>query len=226
MECSNCSLTLSRPYTLRCGHTDNRQTDIYCILVMSSLFILLQDTQLLSYVNHFYDYNTQLGTEMEEKQLVHSIQQLEEVSPEPLVKFLHITINNLCTLLVRPTINESSKCVSLSLSLPPSLPLSLFLSLSLILLCYCLFSQLRCKEQHFPHSLMSSKQSIASVYLLINTVAMSLSHLTCSMCLVLWKDLQTRLHLTYATPPFHDRVARSTKKTCHEEAQLLDAQWW
>ena len=83
---------------------------------MSSLFILLQDTQLLSYVNHFYDFNTQLGTEMEEKQLVHSIQQLEEVSPEPLVKFLHITINNLCTLLVRPTINESSKCASL----PPS----------------------------------------------------------------------------------------------------------
>ena len=189
----------------------HRQTDIYCISVMSSLFILLQDTQLLSYVNHFYDYNTQLGTEMEEKQLVHSIQQLEEVSPEPLVKFLHITLNNLCTLLVRPTINESSKCASL----PPSL-----------ILLYCLFSQLRCKEQHFPHSLMSSKQSIASVYLLINTVAMSLSRLMCSMCLVLRKDLQTRLHLTYATPPLHDRVARSTKKTCHEEAQLLDAQWW
>ena len=89
-------------------HTHTNQKQAVHLVV----FLHFQDTHLLSFVNHFYDFNTQLGTEQEEKQLVHSIQQLEEVTPEPLVKFLQITLNNLCTLLVRPTINESSKWVN------------------------------------------------------------------------------------------------------------------
>ena len=88
-------------------HTHANQKQAVHLVV----FLHFQDTHLLSFVNHFYDFNTQLGTEQEEKQLVHSIQQLEEVTSEPLVKFLQITLNNLCTLLVRPTINESSKWV-------------------------------------------------------------------------------------------------------------------
>ena len=149
---------------VQCGRIElqtlqtDRQTDIRTNQSKLSIrfFIHFQDTHLLSFVNHFYDFNTQLGTEQEEKQLVHSIQQLEEVTPEPLVKFLQITLNNLCTLLVRPTINESSEGVNLfpflnslpihqilvCLCLSKIFTLSFFLSISLFSLhfLFCLFS--------------------------------------------------------------------------------------
>ena len=49
-----------------------------------------------------------LGIELEEKSLVGSVRQLEEAASEPLVKFLYLTLNSLCSLLVRPTVNTES----------------------------------------------------------------------------------------------------------------------
>ena len=49
-----------------------------------------------------------LGSNAEERNLVHSIEELWHANPEPLVQFLHITLNNLATLIIRPTINAVS----------------------------------------------------------------------------------------------------------------------
>ena len=67
-----------------------------------------QDSYLLSFLNHYYNFNSMLGIELEEKSLVGSVRQLEEAASEPLVKFLYLTLNSLCTLLVRPTVNTES----------------------------------------------------------------------------------------------------------------------
>ena len=67
-----------------------------------------QDSNLLSFLDHHYTYNSLLGTEQEEKALVASTRQLEEGASEPLVKFLHLMLNSLCTLLVRPTVTTES----------------------------------------------------------------------------------------------------------------------
>ena len=56
----------------------------------------------------FYEFNNQLGNATEEKALAYSLMQLEETTSEPLVKFLHLTLNNLCALLVRPTVTPES----------------------------------------------------------------------------------------------------------------------
>ena len=67
-----------------------------------------QDSNLLSFLDHHYTYNSSLGSESEEKALVASIRQVEEGTSEPLVKFLHLMLNSLCSLLVRPTVSAES----------------------------------------------------------------------------------------------------------------------
>lgn len=69
---------------------------------------LLQDDHLLNFMKAFYDYNPRLGAEMEEKTLAGSMLDLKRANAEPLVQFLHITLNNLGTLLVRPSVTEES----------------------------------------------------------------------------------------------------------------------
>ena len=71
-----------------------------------------QDDRLLDFMKYFYEYNPRLGSEMEEKALSSSVLELKKANPEPLVKFLHITLNNLATLLVRPSVTEESAKVS------------------------------------------------------------------------------------------------------------------
>lgn len=63
-------------------------------------------------MKYFYEFNPHLGSDMEEKALAASIQELKKANPEPLVQFLHITLNNLSTLLVRPSVTEESAKVS------------------------------------------------------------------------------------------------------------------
>lgn len=60
----------------------------------------------------FYEFNPRLGSEAEEKGLSESVQNLKKANSEPLVQFLHITLNNLSTLLVRPSVTEESAKVS------------------------------------------------------------------------------------------------------------------
>lgn len=60
----------------------------------------------------FYEFNPRLGADQEEKALANSVQSLSKANPEPLVQFLHITLNNLATLLVRPSVTEESAKVS------------------------------------------------------------------------------------------------------------------
>ena len=67
-----------------------------------------QDTHLLRFMKKFYEFNNQLGNATEEKTLAACVMQLEEATSEPLVKFLHLTLNNLCALLVRPTVTAES----------------------------------------------------------------------------------------------------------------------
>ena len=115
----------------------------------------------------------------------------------------------------------------LFLSLPFSLPFShLSFTPSSYPTLSSLSLQLRYKDLHLFLSLMSSRLSTVFICQLINMDAMSFSRHMCSMCLVLRKVPQTRLHLTYATQPCHDNAALSMRKTCHEEAQRQDARWW
>ena len=53
----------------------------------------------------YYQLNSQLA---EEKELSQSINALSCANSESLVQFLHITLSNLCNLLVRPATNEES----------------------------------------------------------------------------------------------------------------------
>lgn len=60
----------------------------------------------------FYEYNPRLGADIEEKTLASSVLELKKANPDPLIQFLHITLNNLATLLVRPSVTEESAKVS------------------------------------------------------------------------------------------------------------------
>lgn len=59
-------------------------------------------------MHRFYELNPRLGSEIEEKTLGVAIDSLKGANPESLVQFLHITLSNLCSLLVRPTVTEES----------------------------------------------------------------------------------------------------------------------
>ena len=63
-------------------------------------------------MKYFYEFNPRLGSELDEKSLASSILDLKKANPEPLVQFLHITLNNLATILVRPSVTEESAKVS------------------------------------------------------------------------------------------------------------------
>lgn len=63
-------------------------------------------------MKYFYEFNPRLGADVEEKALASSVVDLKRAHPEPLVQFLHITLNNLTTLLVRPSVTEESAKVS------------------------------------------------------------------------------------------------------------------
>ena len=67
-----------------------------------------QDTYLYNFLKKCHTFGNQLWVETEEKRFVGSIRQLEESSNEPLVQFLHLLLNNLCQLLVRPTVTQES----------------------------------------------------------------------------------------------------------------------
>lgn len=60
----------------------------------------------------FYELNPRLGSDVEEMALSNSVVNLKEANAEPLVQFLHITLSNLATLLVRPSVTEESAKVS------------------------------------------------------------------------------------------------------------------
>ena len=72
----------------------------------------MEDDRLLDFMKYFYEFNPRLGSEHEEKALANSVLDLKKAHPEPLVQFLHITLNNLATLLVRPSVTEESAKVS------------------------------------------------------------------------------------------------------------------
>ena len=59
-------------------------------------------------MQQYYRLYSMLGTDAEERALVHSITDLRRAHMEPLVQFLHTTFTNLATLIVRPTVNAES----------------------------------------------------------------------------------------------------------------------
>ena len=59
-------------------------------------------------MTRYYDLNVRLGGEAEERGLSAAIQGCKQASVEPLVQFLHITLNNLCSLLIRPSPTHES----------------------------------------------------------------------------------------------------------------------
>lgn len=59
-------------------------------------------------MSHYYEFNPRLGSTLEEKALGAAVDSLKGANSEALVHFLHITLNNLCSMLVRPTVNEES----------------------------------------------------------------------------------------------------------------------
>ena len=67
-----------------------------------------QDTHLLDFMSRYYELNPRLGSVPEEKVLGVAIDSLRGANHESLVQFLHITLNNLSSLLVRPTVTEES----------------------------------------------------------------------------------------------------------------------
>jgi len=67
-----------------------------------------KDEHLLEFMNQYYSLHSQLGSQEEERALASSISHLSKANPEPLVQFLHITLNSLASLLVRPTVTEES----------------------------------------------------------------------------------------------------------------------
>ena len=71
-------------------------------------YLYHQDTHLLDFMHRFYELNPRLGSDSEEKALGVAIDSLRGANSESLVQFLHITLNNLCSLLVRPTVTEES----------------------------------------------------------------------------------------------------------------------
>ena len=82
-----------------------------CSLVMHSILsvpLSHQDEHLLEFMSQYYSLHSQLGSQEEERALAVSISHLSEANPEPLVQFLHITLNSLASLLIRPTVTEES----------------------------------------------------------------------------------------------------------------------
>jgi len=82
-----------------------------CSLVMHSILSVSlshQDEHLLEFMSQYYSLHSQLGSQEEERALAVSISHLSEANPEPLVQFLHITLNSLASLLIRPTVTEES----------------------------------------------------------------------------------------------------------------------
>ncbi|KAL5487361.1 hypothetical protein EMCRGX_G019952 [Ephydatia muelleri] len=67
-----------------------------------------QDPHLSEFFNKYYQLHTSMGTEQEEKALRLSITGLTQARPNQMVHFLHIVLNNLCSLLVRPVIAEEA----------------------------------------------------------------------------------------------------------------------
>ena len=67
-----------------------------------------QDAHLLDFMSCYYELITRLGSDIEEKTLAASISNLSQAESEPLVQFLYTTLNNLASLLVRPSITEES----------------------------------------------------------------------------------------------------------------------
>ena len=65
----------------------------------------VQDTHLLDFMLAYYRHSTRLA---DEKDLSLSIGKLRGANPDSLVHFLHITLSNLCSLLVRPSTTEDS----------------------------------------------------------------------------------------------------------------------
>lgn len=70
-----------------------------------STSFIAQDTHLLDFMHAYYKHSSQLPDEKELSQLIDT---LCEANRESLVQFLHITMSNLCSLLVRPSATEAS----------------------------------------------------------------------------------------------------------------------
>ena len=66
------------------------------------------DPHLSEFFNRYYHLHTSMGTEQEEKALRVSITGLAQARPNQMVHFLHIVLNNLCSLLVRPIVAEEA----------------------------------------------------------------------------------------------------------------------
>ena len=64
-----------------------------------------QDTHLLDFMLAYYKNKSHLP---DEKDLSHCIDALRGANPESLVQFLHTTLSNLCSLLLRPSNTEES----------------------------------------------------------------------------------------------------------------------
>ncbi len=63
---------------------------------------------MLDFMGRYYEMNPRLGSPLEEKTLGAAIDSLKGANSEAIVHFLHITLNNLASLLVRPTVTEES----------------------------------------------------------------------------------------------------------------------
>ena len=65
----------------------------------------IQDTHLLDFMLAYYKHSSHIS---DERELSKSIGNLRGANPDSLVQFLHITLSNLCSLLVRPSTTEES----------------------------------------------------------------------------------------------------------------------
>ena len=94
------------------GRRRGRENPCYSLVIHSILSVPLrlshQDEHLLEFMSQYYSLHSQLGSQEDERALAVSISHLSEANPEPLVQFLHITLNSLASLLIRPTVTEES----------------------------------------------------------------------------------------------------------------------
>ena len=67
--------------------------------------LFVQDTHLLDFMLAYYRHGSRLS---DERELSQCIGTLRGAHPDSLVQFLHITLSNLCSLLVRPSTSEES----------------------------------------------------------------------------------------------------------------------
>ncbi len=63
-------------------------------------------------MKYFYEFNPRLGSDVEERNFSSSVSELKRANSEQLVQFFHIILNNLSTLLIRPSVSEESAKVS------------------------------------------------------------------------------------------------------------------